>query len=103
VISDIHRASWRRNADNDNGNGPHLAVRPPTEHEEGNTMKKFGLATAVAIGLGTLSTFVAAGTAAADGLDVSPPAIIDADGLQNYDTSSYPETPSYPAVSSWPG
>ncbi|MBB5168363.1 hypothetical protein [Mycobacterium sp. AZCC_0083] len=47
--------------------------------------------------------FTSAGTAVADGLQVSPPAVIDEDGFQNYDTSSYPATPSYPAASSWPG
>jgi hypothetical protein len=72
-------------------------------------MNKFGFVTAVAFGLGSLGTFASAGTAAADGLDVSPPAIIDEDGFQNYDTSSYPAAPSYtaassyPAASSWPG
>ena len=63
-------------------------------------MKKFGFATAVTFGLGSLGMFGSAGTAAADGLEVSPPAIIDEDGFQNYDTSSYPATPSYPAASS---
>ena len=72
-------------------------------------MKKFRSAAAVAIGLGSLGMFTSAGTAAADGLQVSPPAVIDEDGFQNYDTSSYPATPSnivassYPAASSWPG
>jgi hypothetical protein len=38
-----------------------------------------------------------------------PPAVIDDDGFHNYDTSSYPAAPSwpapasYPADSSWPG
>jgi hypothetical protein len=66
-------------------------------------MKKFGCATVVAIGVASLGMFGSAGTAAADGLQVSPPAIIDEDGFPNYDTSSYPATPSYPAASSWPG
>jgi hypothetical protein len=67
--------------------------------------KKFGFATAVAIGLGSLGMLGSAGTAAADGLDATPmpPAVIDEDGFQNYDTSSYPATPSYPAASSYPG
>jgi hypothetical protein len=67
--------------------------------------KKFGFATAVAIGVGSLGMLGGAGTAAADGLDATPmpPAVIDEDGFQNYDTSSYPATPSYPAASSWPG
>jgi hypothetical protein len=66
-------------------------------------MKKLGFATAVALRLGTLGMFATAGTAAADGLDVSPPAIIDEDGFQNYDTMSYPAASSYPGASSWPG
>jgi hypothetical protein len=66
-------------------------------------MKKYGFATAVAIGLGSLGMFGGAGTAAADGLQVSPPAVIDPDGFQNYDTSSQPAASSYPAAPSWPG
>ena len=72
-------------------------------------MNKFGFVTAVALAVGGLGMFASAGTAAADGMSVSPPAIIDADGFQNYDTSSYPATPtnvgpsSYPGASSWPG
>jgi hypothetical protein len=72
-------------------------------------MKNFGYATAVAIGLGGLGMFTSTSIAAADGLSVSPPAVIDEDGFQNYDTSSYPATPSnlaassYPAASSWTG
>jgi hypothetical protein len=64
-------------------------------------MIKFRYATTVAIGLG-LGMFGGAGTAAADGLQVSPPAIIDEDGFQNYDTSSYPATPSNLAASPYP-
>jgi hypothetical protein len=63
-----------------------------------------------ALGLG----LTGAGVAAADGLDATPmpPAVIDDDGFQNYDTSSYPADPtwpappswgSYPAASTWPG
>jgi hypothetical protein len=66
-------------------------------------MKKFRFATAVAIGLGSLGMFGGAGTAAADGLQVSPPAVIDPDGFQNYDTSSHPAASSYPTAPSWPG
>lgn len=66
-------------------------------------MNKFRFAAAVVIGVGSFGMFTSAGTAVADGLQVSPPAVIDEDGFQNYDTSSYPATPSYPAASSWPG
>jgi hypothetical protein len=66
-------------------------------------MNRFRFAAAVAIGLGGLGMFTSAGTAAADGLSISPPAIIDEDGFQNYDTSSYLATPSYPAAASYPG
>lgn len=52
-------------------------------------MKKFEFATAVALSLGSLGIFAGAGTAAADGLDVSPPAIIDANG-----THEVPDTGS---------
>jgi hypothetical protein len=52
-------------------------------------MNRFRFAAAVAIGLGGLGMFTSADTAAADGLSISPPAIIDEDGFQNYDTSSY--------------
>jgi hypothetical protein len=67
--------------------------------EEGDTMKRFGLAAsaAVAFALSSLGMSTSIGTAAADGLSVSPPAIIDADGFQSYATSSYP------AASLWPG
>lgn len=66
-------------------------------------MNKFGFATALTMGLASLGMGAGAGTAAADGLDVSPPAFIDANGFQDYDTSSYPAPPSYPAGSSYPG
>jgi len=71
--------------------------------KEGHTMKKFRFAAAVAIGVGSFGMFTSAGTALADGLQVSPPAVIDEDGFQNYDTSSYLATPSYPAAASYPG
>ena len=47
---------------------------------------------------------VGVGAAVADGLDATPipPGVIDHDGFQNYDTSSYPLGPSWPR-SSWPG
>lgn len=67
----------------------------------------------VMLGVGGICLIGGAGTAAADGLDATPlpPAVIDDDGFQNYDTSSYPAAPmwapplwgSYPADSSWPG
>jgi hypothetical protein len=62
--------------------------------------EKVAFAAAAALSLGM---FASAGTAAADGLDVSPPAIIDQDGFQNYDASSYPATPTYPGALSYPG
>jgi hypothetical protein len=54
----------------------------------------------VLLGLGMSS---GAGTAVADGLDATPipPAVIDEDGTHNYDTSSYPADPSWPAPPSW--
>ncbi|WP_155948815.1 hypothetical protein [Mycobacterium sp. URHB0044] len=66
-------------------------------------MNKSGFAMAVTVGLASFGMGAGAGTAAADGLDVSPPAVVDVDGFQNYDTSSYPAAPSYPAASSYPG
>jgi hypothetical protein len=41
-------------------------------------------------------------TAAADGLDASPPAVIDADGYQTTDTSTFPVEPTWPGASSHP-
>jgi hypothetical protein len=115
-----HRGSTRRNVVNDNGNGPAPRLTSQTEHKKGNTMKKFGFATAVALSLGSLGIFASAGTAAADGLDAHPEltAVIDANGTHEApDTGSYDEltqigdadgfqsyiTSSYPAASSWPG
>ena len=81
------------------------------------TTKKFLAFGGLAFGVGSLALFPSAGTAAADGLDASPPAIIDKDGtwgpadvsgrrggdilpaVQTYDTSSYPATPSWPGTS----
>jgi hypothetical protein len=56
-------------------------------------------------GLGSFGLFASAGTAAAEGVDATPmpPAVIDDNGFQNYDTSSYAAPSSYPADSSWPG
>jgi hypothetical protein len=75
--------------------------------------RKFLAAAGLALGLGSFGLLAGAGTAAAaaEGLDATPmpPAVIDEDGFQTYDTSSYPATPSwpapasYPADSSWPG
>ena len=55
-----------------------------------------------AAGLALLGLLASAGTAAADGVDASSPAIIDDDGFQNYATSSWPAGPSWPAGSSFP-
>ena len=56
----------------------------------------------VAFGLVGMGMLVSGGTAAADGLTASPPAVIDADGFQNYDTSTYPVASSWPGQSSHP-
>jgi hypothetical protein len=40
--------------------------------------------------------------AAADGLDASPPAVIDADGFQTTDTSTFPLESTWPGTSSHP-
>jgi hypothetical protein len=119
VRSDTHRGIRRRNVVNANVARPDRQLRSRTEHtEEGITMKQFVYATAVAISLGSLGTFGGVGTAAADGLDVSPPAIIDANGTHEApDTGSFDEltqigdadgfqsyiTSSWPAAPSWPG
>jgi hypothetical protein len=75
-----------------------------------STTKKVLAAGGLALGLG-FGLFAGTGTAAADGLDATPvpPAVIDDDSFQNYDTSSFPAAPlwpapaSYPADPSWPG
>ncbi|MBB3603666.1 hypothetical protein FHT40_003327 [Mycolicibacterium sp. BK556] len=65
-------------------------------------MRKIGFATVAAFGLIGLGMFVSDGTALAGGLDASPPAIIDDDGFQEYHTSTYPESSSWPGQSSHP-
>ena len=69
-----------------------------------NTTKKFLAAGGLALSLASLGLFASAGTAVADGVDATPmpPAVIDEDGFQNYDTSSYPVDPSWPPPPSWP-
>ena len=68
-----------------------------------STTRKFLAAGCLALGLGSLGLFASGGTAAADGLEVTPmpPAVIDEDGFQNYDTSSYPADSSWPAPPAW--
>jgi hypothetical protein len=68
-----------------------------------STTRRFLAACGMALGLGSFGLFASAGPAAADGLDATPmpPAVIDEDGFQNYDTSSYPASPSWPAPPSW--
>jgi hypothetical protein len=67
------------------------------------TTRNFLAAAGLVLGLCTFGPLASAGTAAADGPDVTPmpPAVIDEDGFQNYDTSSYPASPSWPAPPSW--
>ncbi|HKP42158.1 hypothetical protein [Mycobacterium sp.] len=66
--------------------------------------RKYLAVAGLALGLGSFGVFTSAGTAAADGVDATPmpPAVIDKDGFQNYDTSSYPADPSWPGKSSHP-
>jgi hypothetical protein len=66
--------------------------------------RRFLAAGGLALGLGSFALFASASTAAADGLDATPmpPAVIDDDGFHNYDTSSYPAAPSWPAPASYP-
>lgn len=75
-----------------------------TIHAPSNT-KKILAAAGLALGLGSVVLFPGAGTAAAaaEGLDATPmpPAVIDEDGFQTYDTSSYPAAPTWPAPPSW--
>jgi hypothetical protein len=68
-----------------------------------STTREFLAAGGLALGLASLGLFASAGTAAADGLDATPmpPAVIDEDGFQTYDTSSYPADPTWPAPPSW--
>jgi len=69
-----------------------------------STTRKFLAAGGLALGIGSFGLFASAGTAAAEGLDATPmpPAVIDEDGTQTYDTSSYPAAPSWPASASYP-
>jgi hypothetical protein len=82
-----------------------MAYQTPstTKKNVPSTIRKFLAAGGLALGLGSLGLFASAGTAAADGLDATPmpPAVIDEDGFHNYDTSSYPADPSWPAPPSW--
>jgi hypothetical protein len=75
----------------------------PRAKRSPSTTKKFLAAGGLALGVGSLGLFASAGTAAADGLDATPlpPAVIDEDGFHNYDASSYPADPSWPAPPSW--
>jgi hypothetical protein len=68
-----------------------------------STARKFFAAGGLVLGIGSFGLFGSAGTAAAEGLDATPmpPAVIDEDGIQTYDTSSYPAAPSWPAPPSW--
>ena len=67
-------------------------ARNTTKKNAPNTTKMFLAAGGLALSLAGLGLFASAGTAVADGVDATPmpPAVIDEDGFQNYDTSSYP-------------
>ena len=79
-------------------------ARNTTKKNAPNTTKMFLAAGGLALSLAGLGLFASAGTAVADGVDATPmpPAVIDEDGFQNYDTSSYPADPSWPPPPSWP-
>ena len=85
--------------------GKQMANHAPSTTKKNipSTTRKFLAAGCLALGLGSLGLFASGGTAAADGLEVTPmpPAVIDEDGFQNYDTSSYPADSSWPAPPAW--
>jgi hypothetical protein len=72
-----------------------------TKHVASPT-KKFLAAGGLAFALASLSMFASVGTAAADGLDASSPAVIDANGTQETpDTGSYDEMLSLAQEKCW--
>ena len=85
--------------------GKQMANRAPSTTKKNipSTTRKFLAAGCLALGVNDRGLFASGGTAAADGLEVTPPRpAVDRRGrLQNYDTSIYPADSYWPGPPAW--